>query len=48
MAIEAAEPWQMRRPGTTESLRIEVQKMAFHQVSLHLIADTVYLEDGDR
>ena len=48
MAIESAESRQISGAGATESFRIKVQKVSLSDIGLHVIADAVHLDDGNR
>jgi len=48
VAIESAESWQMRCACATESLRIEVKKVSFRNISLQAIPDSMHLDHSDR
>ena len=48
MAIESAESRQISGAGATEGFRIKIQKVSLSNIGLHVIADAMYLNDGNR
>lgn len=48
MAIESAESRQICGARATEGFRIKVQKVSLSDIGLHVIANAMYLNDGNR
>ena len=48
MAIKSAESRQIGGARATEGFRIKVQKVSLSNIGLHVIANAMYLNDGNR